>query len=222
MAIETDIKKALIRSPINGIVLDRQIDPGQTVAAAFQTPVLFELAEDLTRMKLSIDVDEADIGRVRVGEQATFRVDAYPDRAFASRVSEVRSTPKTSNGVVTYETILTVDNSDRLLQPGMTATASIVVTRIDHALLVPNAALRFSPPATAKASSGGFFLLPRPPGSGRREQPATKGRPRIWVLEGQTPVAIDVSTGATDGQSTVLASGEVEAGTRVIVDTLTK
>ena len=130
-AIDTDIRKAIIRSPISGIVLDRQVDPGQTVAASFQTPTLFTLAQDLTKMKLIVDVDEADIGNVRVGQTANFRVDAYPDRSFSSKVSEVRSTPKTSNGVVTYQTVLAVDNSERLLQPGMTATAEITVTHVD-------------------------------------------------------------------------------------------
>src|SRR5512138_97765 len=154
-ALETDLKKAYIRSPIDGIVLDRQIDPGQTVAASFQTPVLFTLSEDLTRMKLSVNVDEADIGKVRVGQSATFRVDAYPNKSFASRVAEIRSTPKTSNGVVTYETILSVDNKARLLQPGMTATADVVVTTIPDTLLVSNAALRFTPPAASPASGRG-------------------------------------------------------------------
>ena len=164
-AIETDMKKAIIRSPISGIVLDRQVDPGQTVAASFQTPTLFTLAQDLTKMKLIVDVDEADIGNVRVGQTANFRVDAYPDRSFSSKVSEVRSTPKTSNGVVTYQTVLAVDNSERLLQPGMTATAEITVTHVADALLVPNAALRFTPPAAQQAQGGrGFSLLPRPPG----------------------------------------------------------
>ena len=152
-AIETDIRKAVIKSPINGIVLDRQVDPGQTVAASFQTPTLFTLAEDLTKMKLIIDVDEADIGNVKVGQAARFRVDAYPDRAFESRVQEVRSTPKTSNGVVTYQTVLTVDNAR--------APAAARHDRHggDHgdsgdvdAVLVPNAALRFTPPAAQQSA----------------------------------------------------------------------
>ena len=116
--IETDIRKAVIRSPINGIVLDRQIDPGQTVAASFQTPTLFTLAEDLTKMRLIVDVDEADIGNVRVGQSARFRVDAYPDRVFESRVKEVRSTPKTSNGVVTYQTVLRWTTPSACCSPG--------------------------------------------------------------------------------------------------------
>jgi HlyD family secretion protein len=222
-AIETDIRKAVIRSPINGIVLDRQIDPGQTVAASFQTPTLFTLAEDLTRMKLIIDVDEADIGNVRVGQHAIFRVDAYPDRTFESAVKEVRSTPKTSNGVVTYQTVLSVDNSDRLLQPGMTATAEITVTRVADAILVPNAALRFTPPAALHANEGGGFrLLPRPPGAPPRDRAAEKGPKRVWTLNGEQLTPIEVGLGASDGTVTELRSGDLTPGTQVIVDLATQ
>jgi len=218
-AIDTDIKKAVIKSPINGIVLDRQIDPGQTVAASFQTPTLFTLAEDLTKMKLIIDVDEADIGNVRTGQAARFRVDAYPDRSFESRVQEVRSTPKTSNGVVTYQTVLTVDNSERLLQPGMTATAEIVVTEVADALLVPNAALRFTPPAAARqAGGGGFRLLPRPPGSQRRDRSNEDAPPHVWTEAAGELKPVEVTLGPTDGKVTVLRTGNLAPGTPVIVD----
>jgi HlyD family secretion protein len=225
LALETDLKKSSIRSPIDGIVLDRQIDPGQTVAASFQTPVLFTLSEDLTRMKLSVNVDEADIGKVRVGQSATFRVDAYPTRPFASRVTEIRSTPKTTNGVVTYETILSVDNKARLLQPGMTATADIVVTTIPDTLLVSNAALRFTPPAASQPATGrgGFFLLPAPPGA-RRTPPPTKGQPRIWILEDNNPMPIDVVTGPTDGKVTAITvdDGLIKPGAPAVIDLATK
>ena len=219
-AIETDIKKAVIRSPISGIVLDRQIDPGQTVAASFQTPTLFTLAQDLTKMKLIVDVDEADIGNVRVGQEANFRVDAYPNRSFSSKVSEVRSTPKTSNGVVTYQTVLAVDNSERLLQPGMTATAEITVTHVADTLLLPNAALRFTPPAAQQlqGGGGGFRLLPRPPGLQRRDRSLDDGQPRVWRVSGGGVEPVPVEIGPTDGRVTVLRSGELTAGTAVIVD----
>ena len=220
-AIETDIRKAVIRSPIDGIVLDRQVDPGQTVAASFQTPTLFTLAEDLTRMKLIIDVDEADIGTVRVGQRAIFRVDAYPDRMFESKVKEVRSTPKTSNGVVTYQTVLSVDNSERLLQPGMTATAEITVTQVRDATLVPNAALRFTPPAAMQTSGGGFRFLPRPPGSQRRDRSAENGAKRVWTLNGEQITPIEVALGASDGTVTELRGGQLTPGTQVIVDLAT-
>jgi len=220
-AIETDIRKAVIRSPIDGIVLDRQVDPGQTVAASFQTPTLFTLAEDLTRMKLIIDVDEADIGTVRVGQRAIFRVDAYPDQMFESKVKEVRSTPKTSNGVVTYQTVLSVDNSERLLQPGMTATAEITVTQVRDATLVPNAALRFTPPAAMQTSGGGFRFLPRPPGSQRRDRSAENGAKRVWTLNGEQLTPIEVALGASDGTVTELRGGQLTPGTQVIVDLAT-
>jgi HlyD family secretion protein len=218
-AIDTDMKKAIIRSPISGIVLDRQVDPGQTVAASFQTPTLFTLAQDLTKMKLIVDVDEADIGNVRVGQTATFRVDAYPERSFSSKVSEVRSTPKTSNGVVTYQTVLAVDNSERLLQPGMTATAEITVTHVADALLVPNAALRFTPPAAQQVQGGGGFrLLPRPPGLQRRDRSLDDGQSRVWRVAGEGVEPVPVEIGPTDGRVTVLRSGDVVAGAAVIVD----
>lgn len=223
-AIETDINKAVIRSPINGIVLDRQVDPGQTVAASFQTPTLFTLAEDLTKMKLIVDVDEADIGNVRVGQRASFRVDAYPDRRFSSVIREVRSTPTTSNGVVTYQTVLTVDNGERLLQPGMTATAEITVTEVPDAVLVPNAALRFTPPAAQVPSpgGGGLRLLPRPPGLQRRP-PADDGQPRVWRLTADNRVEpVQVALGPTDGRVTVLPNGELTPGTPLIVDLMTR
>jgi len=220
-AIETDIRKAVIRSPIDGIVLDRQVDPGQTVAASFQTPTLFTLAEDLARMKLIIDVDEADIGTVRVGQRAIFRVDAYPDQMFESKVKEVRSTPKTSNGVVTYQTVLSVDNSERLLQPGMTATAEITVTQVRDATLVPNAALRFTPPAAMQTSGGGFRFLPRPPGSQRRDRSAENGAKRVWTLNGEQLTPIEVALGASDGTVTELRGGQLTPGTQVIVDLAT-
>ncbi len=223
-AIETDIRKAIIRSPINGIVLDRQIDPGQTVAASFQTPTLFTLAEDLTRMKLIIDVDEADIGNVRVGQHAIFRVDAYPDRMFESAVKEVRSTPKTSNGVVTYQTVLSVDNSARLLQPGMTATAEITVTQVQDAVLIPNAALRFTPPAAALQQTGGrggVFFLPRPPGAQRRDRSAENGPKRVWTLNAEQLTPVEVALGASDGTMTELKSGDLTPGTQLIVDLAT-
>jgi HlyD family secretion protein len=218
-AIETDIRKAIIRSPISGIVLDRQIDPGQTVAASFQTPTLFTLAQDLTKMKLIVDVDEADIGNVRVGQTANFRVDAYSDRSFSSKVSEVRSTPKTSNGVVTYQAVLAVDNSERLLRPGMTATAEITVTHVADALLVSNAALRFTPPAAQQGRGGrGFSLLPRPPGLQRRDRSLDDGQSRVWRVSGDGIESVSVEIGPTDGRVTVVRGGDLTEGAVVIVD----
>ena len=164
----SDLRRADVVSPIDGVVLDRRVETGQTVAAAFQTPVLFALAGDLRQMQLSVDVDEADVGVVREGQESSFTVDAHPDRSFHARVTEVRFAPRRVGGVVTYEAILDVDNGELRLRPGMTATAEIVVDRIDDALLVPNAALRFTPSSARRlqeeeASKGMVEgLIPRP------------------------------------------------------------
>jgi HlyD family secretion protein len=222
-AFDTDIKKADISSPINGIVLDRQVDPGQTVAASFQTPTLFTLAEDLTRMKLIVDVDEADVGKIRTGQSGSFRVDAYPERRFDSRVTDVRSTPKTSNGVVTYQTVLSVDNSEQLLKPGMTATAEIVVMNITDAVLVPNAALRFTPPETPQRSGGLLTsLIPRPPEQVRRTDPGTdRVHQRVWTIDAQLRAApVNVTVGSSNGRVTQVVSGDVTPGMTLITGTV--
>lgn len=220
-AIETDLAKATIRAPIDGIVLNRQVEIGQTVAATFQTPVLFTLAEDLTRMELAVDVDEADVGRVAVGQRATFTVDAYPDRNFEARVVEVRFAPETVEGVVTYETLLSVDNTDLLLRPGMTATADIIVETVDDAVLVANAALRFTPPEPEIRPRRIGGILPPPPGASVRqpaEVPDAGASQRVWVLREGKPVPIELIVGATDGEMTEVASGEVEPGLELLVD----
>lgn len=211
-AIDIDIRRATIRSPIRGIVLDRQVDPGQTVAASFQTPTLFTLAEDLARMKLVVDVDEADVGSVRVGQTASFTVDAYPARHFKSLVVEVRSAPVKSNGVVTYQTVLSVDNSELMLKPGMTATAEIVVAYAVAAMLVPTAALRFTPPADGESRS----IFSGPP-DGERVTTDDPQR-RVWALVGGQPTRVDVSVGESDGEFTQVTSGAVKPGDQVIVD----
>ena len=219
---ETDLRKASIRSPINGIVLSRTVEPGQTVAASLQAPVLFTLAEDLTRMELHVSVDEADVGQVTEGQEAAFTVDAWPDRRFSARVQQVRFGAKTLEGVVTYETVLEVDNSERLLRPGMTATAEITVNRIPNALLVPNAALRYMPPARANAPSGGILgaLLPmrrfgaRPPAAEKTD--AKHGR--VYVLKDGRAQEVEVTTGPSDGTWTELRSGAIEPDTPLVVD----
>ena len=151
-AIQTDLSKTSIYSPIDGVVLTRSIEPGQTVAASFTAPVLFTIAEDLTKMQLTVNVDEADVGKVKPGQKATFTVDAYPDREFEAKLDEVQFASKTISNVVTYPTKLYVQNPELLLRPGMTATAEIVVRDIEDAVLVPNAALRFELPAEVLAA----------------------------------------------------------------------
>jgi HlyD family secretion protein len=211
-AIETDIRRATIRSPIRGIVLDRQVDPGQTVAASFQTPTLFTLAEDLTKMKLVVDVDEADVGRVRLGQAASFTVDAYPGRSFTSNVVEVRSTPVKSNGVVTYQTVLAVNNDELLLKPGMTATAEIVVARETDTTLVPTAALRFTPPTDSENRS----LFSGPPDEDRvtTDDPQTK----VWTLAGTQLTSVNVVVGESDGEFTQIAKSTLKPGDKLVID----
>jgi len=227
-AIQTDLSKAVIRSPINGIVLARSVEPGQTVAASLQAPVLFTLAEDLTKMQLQVDVDEADVGQVKEGQEATFTVDAYPDRRFPARIDQVRYGSQTVQGVVTYEAVLDVNNADLSLRPGMTATADIVVEKLKDAVLVPNAALRFSPPereAHASPRSGGSLLsrlFPRPPHARsrpREEAAAGNGREqRVWTLQDDRLTAVPVTIGATNGEMTEVTGGDLRPGEAVVVD----
>jgi HlyD family secretion protein len=218
----TNLSKAEIRSPIHGTVLARKVEPGQTVAASFQAPVLFTLAEDLTKMELHVDVDEADVGKVRRGQKAMFTVDAYAGREFPSTVSEVRNAAKTVSGVVTYETVLSVDNAELLLRPGMTGTANITVSALEDALLVPNAALRFTPPAAAAGSQRPLWvrIFPMPPRAPPRQvqKSGERRQQQIWTLRNGEPVPIAVTVGATDGRMTQIVAGEVEPGLEVLTD----
>ncbi len=217
------LEKASIRSPIDGIVLERNVEPGQTVASSLQAPVLFRLAEDLKKMQLEVDIDEADVGKVRDGNNATFTVDAYPNRRFPAKISVVRFASQTVEGVVTYKAILTIDNSELLLRPGMTATAEIVVDQVKQALLVPNGALRFSPPADSKTPSRGLIgsLIRRGPPRVRKPsgpRAADSAKRSLWVLEDGAPVEIKVTVGATDGRRTQVIDGSLKEGQKVIVD----
>jgi len=226
-ADETDLAKTVIHSPINGIVLTRNVEPGQTVAASFQAPVLFTLAEDLTKMELHVDVDEADVGQITKGQEAVFSVDAHPGRTFPARITQVRYGAQTVNGVVTYKTVLNVDNSDLSLRPGMTATADITINKVENAIMVPNAALRFVPSIKEKEapSSGGSLinkLLPRrhrPPSRQRKDSTANNRLQHIWTLRDGKLIAVAISIGASDGRMTEVTSGDVEPGMPVVIDT---
>ncbi|MCI4567824.1 efflux RND transporter periplasmic adaptor subunit [Lysobacter sp. CFH 32150] len=166
-----NLQRTVIRSPVDGVVLTRSIEPGQTVAASLQAPVLFQIAEDLSQMEIVLAIDEADIGQVKAGQNVNFTVDAFPERSFRGRVQQVRLSATNTNNVITYPVVVTADNSDRSLLPGMTVNAEIEVSRRDGVLKVPNAALRYKPteedPATATAGapamrSGGMATdLPR-------------------------------------------------------------
>jgi HlyD family secretion protein len=196
------------------------------VAASFQSPTLVTLAEDLTQMELQVDVDEADVGQVREGQDVTFTVDAYPDRTFPARVTQVRYGSQTTDGVVTYKTVLKVDNSALALRPGMTATAIITVNKRENVLLVPSAAIRFIP--TAKTSPGATqsrglvgMLLPRPPGLNEKkvEEPDTKNKEqRVWTLRNGQITPVSFTKGLSDGNQTEVVSGQVEAGMELVTD----
>ncbi|WP_178861042.1 efflux RND transporter periplasmic adaptor subunit [Thiomicrorhabdus cannonii] len=222
LALHQDqLRKATIISPFDGVVLSRQIDPGQTVAASLQAPVLFTLARDLTQMELLLDIDEADISSVKTGQKAAFSVDAYGDLHFPAVITKVHLAPQTVDGVVTYQARLKVDNPDGKLLPGMTSTADVIVAQIPQTLLVPNSALRFEPPATQDSSSRSLVsqLLPRRPPEAKKNNKSANGSQRVWVLQNGQPVAIPVKTGVSDGLRTQILSG-LEAGQNVIVDTL--
>lgn len=201
------LDKTKILAPIDGIVLARLVEPGQTVTAGFSTPVLFKLAEDLTELELHVDVDEADIGRVREKMVGFFTVDAYPGREFATQVLSLRNDPQTLQNVVTYEGVLSVDNTSRELRPGMTATATIVSETIPDALVIPNAALRFVPPAPAGPAARGAADL------------SLRGADkRVYVLQGPTPSPVSVKVGASDGHVTEVLGDSLALGAEVVVD----
>lgn len=220
---ENDLGKSIIRSPIAGVVLNRAAEPGQIVAASLNAPVLFTLAEDLARMELRVDVDEADIGRVSVGNTADFTVDAFPGRSFPATITTIRYAPETTDGVVTYKAILSVDNRDGLLRPGMTATATIAVTVEKDVLRVPNAALRYEPPRAAEDSGGASgrglvgMIMPGRSSSPSLTRGASGGR-SVWVLRDGVPVELPVEPGVTDGQVTAVMAEGLAEGDQVIVD----
>ncbi|WP_421692737.1 efflux RND transporter periplasmic adaptor subunit [Aestuariivirga sp.] len=220
---ETDLTKTRILSPVNGIVLKRDAEPGQTVASSLQAPVLFTLAEDLTHMQLEADIDEADIGAVTAGQKASFTVDAYPGKSFPAIIDTIEYSPKVTDNVVTYKAILTVDNGDLLLRPGMTATAQIVTQEVPDTLSVPNAALRYTPPKVEK--SGGFSLMnlfiPRMPKSEKNTAPSADGERTVHVLVNGVPSAVKVRAGVSDGKDTQIISGDIKPGDEVILSSRT-
>lgn len=210
---ETNLGYTKIRSPVDGVVISRNVDIGQTVAASFQTPTLFTIAQDLTKMQIYTSVDEADIGNIKDGQEVEFTVDAYPDITFKGKVSQVRNSPVIVQNVVTYDVVIGVDNPVRpngnspLLKPGMTANVSIVLESKKDILRIPNAALRFNPDAKEKGRAQGL----------RKE----KG-PGIWVLEAGNAKRIPVKTGISDGSYTELIAGDISEGQELIVESLDK
>ncbi|WP_193211711.1 efflux RND transporter periplasmic adaptor subunit [Luteolibacter marinus] len=236
-ALETDLQKALIRSPVDGVVLGRSIELGQTVAASFNSPTLFTIAEDLKKMELVVSVSEADIGRVKAGQTATFEVDAWTGRTYTATVKKVAfgsaastaaangsAGAATSGGIVTYDTELSVDNEDLSLRPGMTATVDIAVVDLKDVLAVPNEALRFDPELykalDAPDDDDQTLVESMSPGRRRWRRDGPKrgpgGPPGVWVLKNGEPARIEVKTGVTDDNVTEITGGDLEPGMEVL------
>jgi HlyD family secretion protein len=227
---QVDLSNTFIRAPVDGVVVSRNVDVGQTVAASLQAPTLFLIAQDLTKMQVDTNVDEADIGRVSLDQEATFTVDSYPGQSFRGRVVQIRQSPQVVQNVVTYDTVVAVANPDFKLKPGMTANVKILVARRENVLLVPNAAFRVRMEGAASGSGSGQPGAARslqpgmappmmaagrgPEGTGRQVTP--EGKQRVWVLQDGKPVERQVKTGLSDGQKMEVLEGLAE-GDKVIV-----
>lgn len=204
-AAEVDLGRTKIRSPINGVVISRTIDIGQTVAASLQAPELFVIANDLAQMQVNANVAESDVGLIKEGGAASFRVDAYPGRVFNGVIAQIRYNATIVDNVVTYVTVVSVKNDELLLRPGMTANITFEVGKAENVVRVPNAALRFTP----------FPPDPMQAMQGRRGGPKT---PQIWIVEKGEPKPVDVKVGMSDGAYTQLVGGEIKDGAQVIVE----
>jgi HlyD family secretion protein len=227
---ETNLKYATIVSPIDGVVISRDVDVGQTVAASLQAPTLFTIANDLTRMQVEASVDEADIGQIREGEKATFTVDAYPDLQFEGTVNQIRLLPTIVQNVVTYTVILDVSNPKLLLKPGMTANLTILVDESKDVLKVPSGALRFQPTLDKRLASRNPSLSAHPLGGSNRypsdsahrspsgSHSQWNSRPKVWILSANgNPKPVMVQTGISDGSFTAVTSDSLKEGEEVIV-----
>jgi len=215
---ETNLRYTTIRSPVNGTVISRNVDVGQTVAASLQAPTLFTIAKNLTEMQVDSNVSEADVGRIVVGQDATFTVDAYPDRVFRGKVSEVRNAPIIIQNVVTYDVVILVDNKDLKLKPGMTANVSVMIAHRESALKIPNAALRFRPESAKR--EGGKPGPSQKAGQQVKSGEGDQGRPgRVWVAspEGK-PTSVSITLGITDGTFSEVIKGDLREGTEIIVE----
>lgn len=204
---DTNLRYTRIISPVDGVVISRNVDVGQTVAASFQTPTLFTIAQDLTKMQIDTNVAEADIGTIRVGQDVEFTVDAYPDSTFKGKAWQIRRAPITIQNVVTYDVVIQMQNRDLRLMPGMTANVSIIIATKKDALKIPNGALRFKPSERRPEKSS---------------PSAEKKGPAVWVLEKGTPKRVAITPGISDGNYTEVVSGEMKEGQEIIVEALTK
>jgi HlyD family secretion protein len=204
---QTNLAYTVIRSPVAGVVVARDVDLGQTVAASFQTPTLFKIAQDLKRMQIDTSVAEADIGGIKVGQDTSFTVDAFPGREFSGKVRQVRLNPTIVQNVVTYNVVIAVENPAGELMPGMTAYAHIIVSQKNDVLRIPNAALRFRPVAAAPEGDG----APR-----NQTRSAGGSSHKVYRLQDSAPQAVEVVTGVTDGRYTEMVSGKLQAGDRLV------
>lgn len=202
---EDNLRKAVVVSPIEGIVLNRKVEPGQTVVAAMQTPILFTMAKSLNTMKVIVSVDEADIGEVKERQAVTFTVDAYPNQEFKGVITQLRLNSEIVNGVVTYDAVVEVPNDDLRLRPGMTATASIITGVLPNRLTVPNAALRFTPPKDKDDKTK------------KAKENINTNSKSVWVLREGKPVKIDVTAGKSDGISTAILDSTLKPNDNVII-----
>lgn len=216
---QADLSKSTIYAPIDGVILTRSVDPGQTVASSFQAPVLFVIAADLSKMELKAAIDEADIGTVSPGQKASFSVDAFPGRTFDAEIRDIAYASLTTDGVVTYDARLDVDNEELLLRPGMTATVSVITKEAKDVITVPSAAFRYRPPVAERRSGWSLqsLFMPRMPrGMGQRQRDnAPDGMRTLYVLEDGQPKSVRVKPGSTDGELTEIVSG-LDEGSHVI------
>lgn len=212
---KTNESYTVIKSPVSGVVIDRQIDLGQTVAASYQTPTLFKIAQDLRKMQIDSSFAEADIGKIKVDQNVTFNADAFPNRVFKGVVKQIRLNATTTSNVVTYNVVVSVDNPDEKLMPGMTAYVNIITAERKNTLLLPNAALRFKPEKDKQAAADAKTKQKMPNGV-KKDKPTRQGT--VYVLENGVPKAVKVEIGITDNRFTEVVSGEIKEGMSVITD----
>ena len=229
MQSRTNLRYSVIRSPVDGVVISRTIDIGQTVAASFQTPTLFTIAKDLTKMQIEVSVDEADISRIQLDQKATFTVDSYPEQTFGGKVVQIRSAPIITQNVVTYVVVVNVDNNELKLKPGMTANVSIEVARKDDVLKLPPAALRFKPKtktedAKAKGSEERGSANKQRPAAGSPDQGGKPGGRKagndqqVYILKDNKPVAVKIRTGIANNSSIELVESTLKEGDEVVIE----
>jgi len=223
MQSKTNLRYSVVRSPVDGVVISRAIDVGQTVAASFQTPTLFTIAQDLTKMQIEVSVDEADISRIVLDQKATFTVDSYPEQNFRGKVVQIRSAPIITQNVVTYIVVVNVDNSDLKLKPGMTANVSVEVARKDDILKLPPSALRFKPKSISDMPKEKRKLAEAPAGAGHETGGKPGGRKgnggqQVYILKENKPVAVSVKTGIANNSAIELVESSLKEGDEVIVE----